>query len=450
MRDDVCIVLNEHEPQKAEMAEALTRELNERGLSCTRLEPTEKLVEIIKERSPRILVLDYLIGDVATALDILPELRGADSEKGTGIILWTDEPSTSVAVAAMKLGAADYIPCGVIDDLPKVLDAIETEIANHRPAGGRKPAPTARSSGEPIAQSELFTTALKAAASAAACRERVVVLLGPCGSGRSTVGRYLHAKRPRGGQLLEIDCDVWLGEAADICGAQPGSSKIPLLSFLTTLLLDHVEFDPGEILNLLHESRRSIWSGDSEESPILIAATSCSETARAWSRLLEARLIDVHGLADRSADFWPLVQHFYKESKALVGTASCELSAPLVQAMASLNWPGNVKQLRAVIHEVVAGNIGSAKNNKELPGVELSEEERRVLDAVCDAKERWERYALVEPIVPAPMAARYALDSAGGNLRIAAARLGTGVQQVRGALQLARREERHNGGGARS
>ncbi|MCB0346514.1 MAG: sigma 54-interacting transcriptional regulator, partial [Bdellovibrionales bacterium] len=370
MRDDVCIVLNEHEPQKTEMAEALTKELNNRGLSCARLKPTADLVAIIRERSPRILVLDYLIGDIATALDILPELRDDEAQSDTSIILWTDEPSTAVAVSAMKLGAADYIPFGVIDDLPKVVGAIETELsANSKKLRSSR---STKSSGEivdPIAQSESFLASLRQAESAAAREASSVIIQGPIGSGRSTVARFIHGERRHGGQLIEIDCDVWLGQAADICGSRLQSVKVPMLSYSTTLILDHVEFESGEILNALHEMKDAIWTGAQNDPPMLIAATTCAETALAWSRLLDADVIKIDSLNERGQDFWPLVQQFHKESRALVSSTGCNLSAPLVQAMAELTWPGNVKQLRAVMYEVVTGPL-DPETFPEVPAAE--------------------------------------------------------------------------------
>lgn len=446
MRDDVCIVLNEHEPQKTEMAEALTEELNDRGLSCARLKPSADLVSIIRERSPRILVLDYLIGDVATALDILPELRDPDKHSETSIILWTDEPSTAVAVSAMKLGAADYIPFGLIDDLPKVIGAIERELsANPSKIKKRKSSRSAQLFQEPIAQSDSFIESLRQAESAAARGAHAIVIDGPIGSGRSTLARYIHAKRKRGGQLIEIDSDVWLGDASDICGSRLQSVKVPMLSYSTTLVIDHVEFDPGELLDSIHEMKDSIWCSDQDDEPMLVSATTCSDTARAWSRLLDAVTIKIDKLNDRSADFWPLVQQFHKDASSLVSSTACNLSAPLVQAMSELDWPGNVKQLRAVMFEVVTSPLDLESFGDALESEELSKNEAAVFAAIKQAKDRWERYRMLTPFVPEAFVARNALRASAGNFRIAAARLGTGVAQLRKALQAEVSSDNGNG-----
>ncbi|MCB0347020.1 MAG: hypothetical protein KDD66_18010, partial [Bdellovibrionales bacterium] len=71
----------------------------------------------------------------------------------------------------------------------------------------------------------------------------------------------------------------------------------------------------------------------------------------------------------------------------------------------------------------------------EVPAAEgLSDDEARILHAVKQAKDRWERYKLIKPFVPEAFAAKKALEAAAGNHRIAAARLGTGVEQLRAAL----------------
>ncbi|HQH28147.1 MAG TPA: hypothetical protein PLP17_12175, partial [Oligoflexia bacterium] len=125
IREDVLIVLNEREPLKHQMAAELELLLRAKHLAAQRLDLRPGVLETITKRTPCVLVLDYLLGDFGTALDILPALRAANSETQTRVILWTDEPSVYAAVEALKLGAVDYIKIDSSRSIQLVLQAIE-------------------------------------------------------------------------------------------------------------------------------------------------------------------------------------------------------------------------------------------------------------------------------------------------------------------------------------
>ena len=117
------------------------------------------------ERRPKVLVVDFLLGDEGTALDLLIHLRERDTERKIQCILWTDERSVSVAVTAMKLGARDYIELGGLKDVEKLLRSIEEAIASapsDEPLFSRRSRTVARASEEPIAQAAASRQSLAA------------------------------------------------------------------------------------------------------------------------------------------------------------------------------------------------------------------------------------------------------------------------------------------------
>ena len=112
MRERVCIVLNERESTKEKAANSLEEKLREADITASRIEIDKHIVDVICERYPEVLVLDYLIGDYSTGLDI----QAAVNAKKVGehvskpkIVFLTDEPSVPVAVEALKNGAVEYI-----------------------------------------------------------------------------------------------------------------------------------------------------------------------------------------------------------------------------------------------------------------------------------------------------------------------------------------------------
>ena len=114
---------------------------------------------------------------------------------------------------------------------------------------------------------------------------------------------------------------------------------------------------------------------------------------------------------------------------------SLKISPNLLALLKTLDWPGNVSQLKAVITTVISisdklisANSPSAKTH-ELP-TELNSDEALCANLILDEKERWERYKLNDSSNISSLKARRSLDIANGNFRIAAAKLGTSIQNL--------------------
>ncbi len=449
MRDDVCIVLNEREPLKRQMAVELEEQLVGRQFAAKRIDTGEHLARVVLERNPRVLVLDYLLGDVTTALDVLSELKSQSSaEHGTGVVLWTDEPSIQVAISAMKLGAVDYIEMGLPSSLEKVLQAIDSVLRQGKKQQTRHlNASTQVLPDKLIAQSKNYQQCMTSAQGAANRSAPAICLLGQHGSGRNTLAKFIHQTRIMPGVLIEIDLDTWPYSIDEICGSAADPRITPLLSNGATVMIDHVECDPGELLNKLHERKAHVWSPRfRESSPMLIIGTSNQEVAHAWHRLLDAEIITLPSLQERNDDLWPLVQRFLHEAQSIGTMNKLKFSAQSIQELAKLAWPGNLRELRSVIIEAVTTPLvqiqeelkqqeetksGSAREQRE-----GTQDEQISIRAVIAAKLRWARYNLQEYHQPTTLTARQAVDQALGNLRIAAALLGTSVPQLKDALRV--------------
>lgn len=438
LREDCCIILNEREPLKLQMALELQTQLQARHYRVSRLPPTAIISDIVVERSPRTIVLDYLLGDIGTALDLLSQLREHLQRRSFFPVIWTDDPSVNVAVSAMKLGAYDYIEFDSPKSLDKVVQAVERAVIESNVEGDstfhRADAPGSR---EPIiCQSEKFKECVRLAVAAGSRSDSVIVLVGEHGTGKTLVSQTIHAARQRPGKLIQIDLDTWDGAAEDLWSPGAGSLS-SLLSYGTTVAIDHIDFDTGDILNALQKAFGANIGKPDQEGSILIAGTVSVETARAWRRLLGASVIAVPSLDERREDFLPLVQRFVAE--AAPGGRRISLSASMIHSLTSLRWPGNVRQLRAVMMEAVSvaslDDLFFRQTGERRAAASTTADEDRLFAAVINAKERWESFEATKPYVPPAVAARRVLTESRGNYRIAAARLGTGVPQLRLALK---------------
>jgi len=444
MREDVLIILNEREPLKLRMAAELEEHLTQRGLSNSRMALGQKLHARIIKRNPKVIVLDYLLGDVATALDIITEIQQDTTETPSRTVIWTDEPSVNVAVQAMKLGADDYILINSPNSLEKVIEAIDlslqrTEQATKTVRTGKQ---QQRKYEEAVAQSLAFRETLTHAKAAAQQTSRITLLYGPTGSGRNTVARYINEQRQIESLLTEIDLDIYDHGIQELLKSSLTSFTTASNDIAATAFVDHIEADSGEFCELVQKQFNQIWPNTNSDplQPMLILGTSSKETVNVWSRILSVPVIEVPALKSRADDFLPLIQRFAHTHSGSSQSVKNILSQKLLSILHSLEWPGNVAQLRACVIDAIATSsaeqdglfLESALQTISAAELtELSQSEKEFLSRLMAARDRWERFSLIQPFTPEPVQARMALDESMGNYRIAAARLGTTVQQIR-------------------
>jgi DNA-binding NtrC family response regulator len=444
MREDVLILLNEREPLKGQMAAELEQQLISQHLAVERLQPSRHAARVIQERAPRLLVLDYLLGDFGTALDILSAFS-TEGAKRVPSILWTDEPSVHAAVSAMKLGALDYIRIDSPRTVQQVLQAINVCLKNN---ASQSPTQAIAPFNRPqnlVYQAKNSRGCLLQAHSAATRNKDIIALLGDVGVGRNALAHYIHQQRRHAGAYTEIDLDLWTGEASSLVTAVKGQRSTALLSHASTVMIDHAEFDTGDLLECFEKYSAGLSMKDRPElNAVLIIGTSSPETAGSWLRLVDAEVITIPGLNERQEDIPPLVQQLKSEAGRFAPANDSDLTPDVICALARLDWPGNIRQFRAAVLEALTTPLPLLKClDAELehiisacsdPALELRDEQRRLYGAIIAAKDRWMRYRNVDLSLPEPLTARDALDKAHGNLRIAANYLGTGVPQLKKTL----------------
>lgn len=430
-REDVLVVMNEREPRKAELSRSLVEQLTNRRLGVERLKPCPSLAGVIVARNPRVLVLDYLLGDEGTALDILTYFQQHGiSDIETAI--WTDERSTPVAVQAMKLGAIDYIETESAKSLERLIEAIERVLGARQDDGAltmRELPSTIR----PVAESPLSRAAVVEGSRALVQMPRILVLLGPRGAGRNTFARYLHSLRQRSGSYIELDLDLWTGHYQALTGP---SLRTPLLSFGASVFIDHAEFDIGGLPEVIADAADRVWSPASAGvQPLLMIGTVDESVAGIWTRLFDAPVVRIPALADRREDMLPLVTAILQELKKAGVPHSLQLTPSLIEDLLRHEWKGNVRELRTALLDIASSRAihEAARSGRAVDDRAASAEE--LLGA---AIERWNRYSETRPVTPEPLVARHAYDRASGNVRVAAALLGTGIPQIREALGLDR------------
>ena len=104
----------------AALVRLIQRTLGRRGFEVVSVNDAPAALELIAQERIDVIALDHNL-QTGTGLDLLEKLRG--SAGAPPVVYVTGSAETNIAVAALKLGAADFVPKTVSDDFLVLLEA---------------------------------------------------------------------------------------------------------------------------------------------------------------------------------------------------------------------------------------------------------------------------------------------------------------------------------------
>jgi two-component system, NtrC family, response regulator len=230
--------------------------------------------------------------------------------------------------------------------------------------------------------------ALLQGASEIGASDAKVLIGGETGAGKEIVARYVHANSPRAHRpLVTVNCAALSDSLleSELFGHARGSftgayrNKVGLLQFAHhgTLFLDEVgEMSPrmqALLLRFLENGEVQPIGSDGPRARVdvrVIAATNVDlddsvASGRFRSDLLyrlRVMYLRVPPLRDRREDIPVLVEHFLKGSGSRVS-----VSVAAMQLLVAHDWPGNVREVRNVVEQMVARASGDMILPAHLP-----------------------------------------------------------------------------------
>ena len=311
------------------------------------------------------LVLSDLMLPDGSGLDVLVLARAQTPPPP--VIVLTGFGSVGAAVAAMKLGAADFLEKPV--DLERLLGRVAALVAEEERAPVFSP-PGA----SPIVGTHPLLHAAIRALERVAPTESTVLLTGESGTGKELFARALHALSPRrGGPFVPVNCaaipetlveaELFGHEKGAFTGAdrrRPGRFE---LASGGTLLLDEVGELPlgvqAKVLRVLDDGRFERVGGSTTlfANVRLVAATNrdlaqmvaAGEFRSDLLYRLEIFPIELPPLRERASDIAAVARHLGGEISARLKLPPFELAPDALALLAAEPWPGNVRQLANVL-----------------------------------------------------------------------------------------------------
>jgi two-component system response regulator AtoC len=391
------------------------------------------------------LVLTDLRMPRLDGIGLLTALRDADND--IPVIVMTAYGTIETAVAAMKVGAADYVirPFEMETIEMAVTRALTMQVVQRENRFLKDE--VSRGWGDFVGTSRAMQ-ALYALLQQVAPARSSVFIVGETGTGKELVARAIHVASGRSGLFVPINCAAIPADLLEselfghVKGAFTGAvrdriGKCELASGGTLFLDEITEMPIGLQAKLLRVLQESVIDkvGGNVATPVdlrVVAATNRepqqSVDAGTLRRDLYFRLnvvrVDVPLLRDRRDDIPLLVDYFINKYSVELSRTPPTLSPEALGMLETYAWPGNVRELENLIERAMVLCRGDVITTAHLPA-ELGTERVPATPAVDSGAKQMQGQSLaLRPHVDEleRRLIEAALESAGKN-KAAAARL---------------------------
>lgn len=410
------------------LSRILETQLRKRGFDVAVAADGRAAIDALKAEEFDVALVDLVMPEV----DGIGVLRKAmELDAPPEVVIVTGNGTVDTAIAAMKLGAYDYLtkPCKVQELDIVVRRAFEkrqlsqenVRLATRLSRREEFPEIVTASS----AMEEVLELARKLAGS-----ESAILISGESGTGKELVARAIHRLSTRcNGPLIDINCaaiqenllesELFGHERGAFTGAMTRKLGLFELADAGTLFMDEIaELAPrlqSKLLRALETGEFFRVGGTQKVSTDLrlVAATNRNlddEVADGNFRedlyyRINTLTVHIPPLRERREDIPVLVQHFLREQ----ATANPpKLTDETLQTLLEYSWPGNVRELRNIMerlsilrageeirpqdlpHDFTSGRRGDGGDSSSLVGqsISLEELERAHIEAVL-RRENW-------------------------------------------------------------
>lgn len=345
----------------AGLREALQDTLMLANYQVQAVDSAESALMLLKKQSFQLVVSDVQLGGVS-GLTLLKTLR--EQYPQIPVLIMTAYATVQAAVEAIRLGAIDYLAKPFA---PEVLINTVSRYVSAETVSTIEPIVAAESS------KQLLTLCAKVART-----DANVMILGPSGSGKEVLARYIHQLSERNqGPFIAINCAAIpenmlestlfgyeKGAFTGAIAACPG--KFEQAQHGTILLDEITEMDlnlQAKLLRVLQEREVERLGGRKTiKLDVRVLATSNRNLKQAvadgvFREDLFYRLnvfpLTWPALAERADDIVPLAEHFIAKYCRNEGRAIATLTPEAATRLYNYPWPGNVRELDNVIQRAL-------------------------------------------------------------------------------------------------
>lgn len=358
----------------ADTRELLQRNLSGRGYEAMTAVDVAEAMKALESRQFDLVITDLKMPG-ASGLDLIRHIRSNLID--TEVMMITGYPSVEGAVAALKIGAEEYLSKPFTKDelfaaVERVLEKLELRRAGRIPHGANAPNPLGI-----IGESDAMQNVFKAVSRIAFTRLPALVI-GENGTGKGLLARAIHFSGPRRkSHFAAIDCSglgeddldrLLFGDHSTGAGGN-FDFRIGMMESIGTgtIYLDDIALLPDalqiKLVRILDEQKMpsagSIQPG--YVGAMLVFGTKWNlghlVKTGTFREDLFARLnvnaIDVPPLRERGNDVIIIAKYFLAKFSKGLNRPAPEFSERVLAALKEYPWPGNIAELEGVMMQLV-------------------------------------------------------------------------------------------------
>lgn len=386
MAKDILVV--DDEPDIRELVAGV---LEDEAYDVRTAATAEQAIEEVRVRAPGLVVLDvWLQGSGMDGLALLKYLKSIDPV--LPVIIISGHGNIETAVAAIRRGAYDFIEKPFKSD--RLLLLVERALES---AALKRENETLRAqalASEECVGTSPATALLRAAIEKVAPTNSRVLITGRPGVGKELAAKLIHQQSSReGGPFVIVNAASIAPEKMEtaLFGIEDSKGDPTRIGFFEqahkgTLLLDEVAEMPLEtqakILRVLTEQSFHrvggtkdvqvdvrVMSATTRDLPEMLAKQTFREDL--YYRLNVVPLT-VPTLAERRDDIPALIEYFSNRIADSSGLVPRNFSKEAVAVLQSMDWPGNIRQLRNVVERIMI--LSPSDSNRPISVDELPKE----------------------------------------------------------------------------
>ncbi len=378
---DILIIDDERD-----IRELVSDILRDEGYTTRLAANSDECMNEINADPPALMILDIWLKDSRMdGIDILTSVKRDNPD--IPIVIISGHGNIEIAVAAIKQGAYDFIEKPFnIDQLMVVISrAMEASRLRRENIELRRRDVT---SSDMIGSCTAFKV-LKTQLEKVTKSNGRVMLSGPAGCGKEVAARFIHANSNRAnGPFISVNSasiepdrmeEVLFGREGADRGVEPGLLE---QAHGGVLYFDEVADMPlgtqSKILRVLVDQQfQRVGGGDNVRVDIRVISSTNKDlqaeiNEERFRQELYHRLnvvpISVPSLEDRREDIPELARHFIADFNRTQGLPLREMSEEAEALLQTMQWPGNVRQLKNVIERLlILGEATGAIAASELP-----------------------------------------------------------------------------------
>jgi len=380
----------------------------------------KKALETIAKRGVDLILLDLRLPEV-NGMDLLKQIK--DMNKNILVIMLTADKTVDSAVAAMKLGAYDYVVKPFdINELSLLIEkALEKRTLIQENIYLKTELEKTGGFEKIIGKCEKIKKVFELIKSVAK-GDSTILITGESGTGKELVARAIHNQSKRTNKLfVPVNCAAIPENLLESelfgyeKGAFTGAFERHLGKFELanggTIFLDEISTMPlpmqAKLLRVLQERFLDRVGGTHqiEIDVRVISATNSDLKMEVENKKFRSDLyyrinvipIYIPSLRERAEDIPLLVNHFLDKYNREFGKKIPGMSKAAMQALSSYPWPGNVRELENLIERLVVLNEDGAISNEHLPP-EIAKSEYKFKDIIKEHTEKFEM-AFIKQII---------------------------------------------------